>query len=142
MKLSHLETRWAESALEAIFPGSNEMGLSDIRTMDVGGFLRDLMREVPWKAALGIRLAVWLVALAPLFVVGRFATIARLGRSDRERVVAMLVASSSYVVRSLVLVLKAVGALLYAADRGVRARMMPPPASGVVRVGIKRVRAA
>jgi hypothetical protein len=142
MTLSRFESRWAEAAMEAIFPGSTEMGLSDIRTMDVGGFLRDLMREVPWKAALGVRLAVWLVALAPLFVVYRLATITRLGLADRERVIAALVASRSYAIRSLVLVLKAVGALLYAADRGVRARMVPPPESGIIRVGVKRVRAA
>jgi hypothetical protein len=137
VKLSRVESRWAEAAMEAIFPGSSEMGLTDIGTMDVGGFLRDLMRDVPWKAALGVRLAIWLVALAPLFVVRRLATITQLGRADRERVVASLVASESYAIRSLVLVLKAVGALLYAADRGVRARMTPPPKSGVVRIGVK-----
>jgi hypothetical protein len=126
MTLNRFESRWAEAAMGAIFPGSSAMGLSDIRAMNVAGFLRDLMQHLPWKAALGVRMAVWLVALAPLFVLPRFATIARLGQDDRERVIAALVASKSYAIRSLVLILKTLGALLYAADEGVRRRMMPP----------------
>jgi hypothetical protein len=56
----------------------------------------------------------------------RSATIAGLGLADRERVIAGLVASRSYAVRSLTLLLKAIGALLYAADDRVRQRMAPP----------------
>jgi hypothetical protein len=129
MKLARFEDRWAEAAMGAIFPGSSEAGLRDIRAMDVRGFLQQVMRCVPFQASLGLRAAVWLVALAPLFVLGRFATIAGLGLADRERVVAALVASRSYVVRSLVLILKTMGALLYAGDDAVRARMAPPRAA-------------
>ncbi len=141
MKLASFESRWAEAAMQAIFPGSRDMGLSDIRAMNVTGFLRELMVHLPWKAALGLRLAVWLVALAPWFVLQRLATIAQLSPADRERIVAVLVSSPSYAIRSLVLILKAMGALLYAADHGVRARMMPPRSS-VVPIRVKRVHAA
>jgi hypothetical protein len=143
MKLTRFEDRWAEATMGAIFPGSAENGLRDIRAMNVGGFLRQLMRSVPFQAALGVRLAVWLVALAPLFVLGRFATIVGLTSADRERVVSALVVSKSYVVRSLILVLKTMGALLYADDDAVRARMLIPAAqSGLVTLRGKRVRAA
>jgi hypothetical protein len=143
MKLTRFEDRWAEATMGAIFPGSTENGLRDIRAMNVGGFLRQLMRSVPFQAALGVRLAVWLVALAPLFVLGRFATIVGLTSADRERVVSTLVVSKSYVVRSLILVLKTMGALLYADDRAVRARMLVPAAkSGLVTLRAKRIRAA
>jgi hypothetical protein len=144
MRLTRLEHRWAEAAMGAIFPGSTECGLRDIRGMNVDGFLRQLMRSVPLQAAFGLRMAVWLVALAPLFVLGRFATIVGLGTAERERVVSALVVSKSYVVRSLVLILKTMGALLYAGDAGVRARMfVPAPAkSGLVTLRAKRVQAA
>jgi len=87
---------------------------------------------------------VWLVALAPLFVLGRFATIAGLTVADRERVVARLVVSKSYVVRSLVLILKTMGALLYAGDGAVRARMLVPTPRppGLITLRAKRVQAA
>jgi hypothetical protein len=94
--------------------------------MQVDAFLREVMRTLPFRAALGVRLAVWLVAVAPWFMLRRFATIAGLGLAERERVIARLVASRSYAVRSLALLLKAIGALLYAADDRVRRRMAPP----------------
>jgi hypothetical protein len=123
-QLAKFEVRWAEAALGAIFPGESEEGLAGISGMDVRGFLGDVLRRLPLKAAVGLRLAIWLVALAPLFVLGRLATIARLGVADRERVVGVLVASRSYGVRSLVLILKTMGALLYAGDEAVRTRML------------------
>ena len=125
MKLARFECRWAEAAMQAIFPGSTEAGLAGIQAMDVRSFLRELMQSLPWRAALGFRLAVWLVAVAPLFLLHRFVTITRLGLDERERILAALVASPSYAVRSLVLLLKALGALLYAADERVRTRMAP-----------------
>jgi hypothetical protein len=125
MSLTPFERRWAAAAMEAIFPGSIDTGLSDIRMMNVDGFLRELMIALPFQAAAGVRLAVWLVALAPLLVIWRFATISRLALEDREKVIQSLLASKWYAIRSLVLVLKTMGALLYAADDGVRTRMLP-----------------
>ena len=110
MKLIELETVWAEAAMGAIFPGSRDVGMADIRAMDVRGFLREVMQKVPAQAALGVRLAVWIVALAPLFAIGRVATITGLAQADRERVVATLVSSRFYLLRSMVLILKTVGA--------------------------------
>lgn len=143
MTLSKVETRWAEAAMGAIFPGSNDAGMADIRGMDVSGFLAEVMHGVPFQAALGLRLAIWLVALAPLFVIGRFATIAGLGQGDRERVVASLVAHRSYALRSLVLILKTMGALLWAGDDAVRARMLKPaPKNVLVPLRVKRAAVA
>jgi hypothetical protein len=142
MTLSKLETRWAEAAMGAIFPGSNDAGMADIRGMDVGGFLAEVMQCVPFQAALGLRLAIWLVALAPLFVIGRFATIAGLAQGDRERVVGSLVGHPSYALRSLVLILKTMGALLWGGDDAVRARMLTPaPKSVLVPLRVKRAAA-
>ena len=133
MKLTRLETRWGEAAMTTIFPGSREEGLSGIDTMGLPGFLLEVMRYLPFRAALGMRVAIWLVALAPLFVLGRGTTIARLSARDRERVVGALASSPVYFVRSLVLILKTMGALLYGGDPSVRARLMAPtvPSSGV-----------
>jgi hypothetical protein len=129
MTLSNLETRWAEAAMGAIFPGSTDGTMADIRDMDVRGFLTEVMHAVPFQAALGLRIAIWLVALAPLFVIGRFRTIAGLQQLDRERVVSALVAHRSYALRSLTLILKTMGALLWAGDDAVRARMLAPTPS-------------
>jgi hypothetical protein len=128
MKLTQWEGRWAEAAIGAIFPGSLEEGFADIRAMDVPGFLQQVVRTVPFKAAFGLRVAIWLVALAPLVLLRRFATIAGLALEEREVVVARLVASKTYAIRSLVMILKTMGALLYAGDDAVRSRLKRAPA--------------
>jgi hypothetical protein len=144
MKLTRFENNWAKAALGAIFPGSSEEGLADIGGMDVSGYLAELMASLPLKPALGLRVAIWLVALAPLFVIRRVATLPSLSQVDRERVVSALVASPSYALRSLVMLLKTFGALLYAGDDRVRARLRPRPAAprNVVPLRVKRVRVA
>ncbi len=46
--------------------------------MGLSAFVAEVMRNLPFRAALGMRVAIWLVALAPLLVLGRPRTIARL----------------------------------------------------------------
>ena len=111
--------------------------------MDLRGFLSQVMLTVPFQAALGLRLAVWIVALAPLFVLGRFTTVMGLDQSSREKLIVKLLANRSYALRSLVLILKTIGALLYAGDDAVRARMnaptpQPQATSALVPLRIKR----
>jgi hypothetical protein len=145
MKLTRLEHRWAQAALVAMFPGSRDEGFADIAGMDVHGYLVEVMRSLPFKARLGLRVAVWLVALAPLLVLRRLATISGLAPAEGERVVATLCASRSYGVRSLVMLLKTFGALLYAGDDRIRARLRPaarPRTATTVPLRIRRAHVA
>ncbi len=143
MKLTRFEMAWAVAALVGVFPGSVDTGFASIASMDVPGFLGEALRRIPLRAALGLRAAIWIVAFAPLPTLGRFRTIARLGQADRERVLARLAASNSYAVRSLVMMLKTFGALLYAADDGVRARIeIPAVTANIVPLRVRRVQAA
>ncbi len=123
MNLTKMEVRWATAEFGTIFPGSDAAGVPSIGTMDIAGFLAEVCRGVPLKAAMGLRIAIWIVALAPIFVLSRFATFASLATPERERVLDTLLASKSYPIRSLVMILKTMGALLYGADPIVRARM-------------------
>lgn len=140
MKLAAFECRWAEAVLSAIFPGSVEEGLAGIASMNVVVFLRDVMCSLPPRAAAGMRIAIWLVTLSPILVIGRLGLFAGLSTPDRERVLQRLVASPRYGLRSLVLLLKTIGALLYAGDERVRARMQrastPLPKLGLRRLNM------
>jgi hypothetical protein len=139
MRLTGFENAWAGAALAAMFPGSADAGLAGIAAMDVAGFLRGMMDRLPLRAALGLRAAVWVVALAPLFELGRVTTIRGLRASDRERLVVRLVKSRLYVVRSLLMMLKTFGALLYAGDASVRARLAAPsPRRSLVPLRLRR----
>jgi len=128
MKLMKFEARWAAVEFGTIFPG-DEAGVPSIGAMDLAGFLAEVLCRVPLKAALGLRLAIWIAALAPLFVIGRLATIGSLDGADRVKVINKLLASESYAIRSLVMILKTMGALLFGADAAVRARMYAKPSS-------------
>jgi hypothetical protein len=118
--LTRTELTWARDAFETIFP-PRPGGACGIGAMDVEGYMTHTFARIPLEPALGIRLAIWIVALAPIFVLGRLRTIHRLSKDDRQRVLTRLTAHPVYAVRQLVLGLKAVAALLYAADPRVRA---------------------
>ena len=143
MKLTRFEHRWAAATLGAMFPGSRDEGFAGIAGMDVHGYLIGMVRALPFKARLGLRAAIWLVAFAPLVVLRRMATISGLPPAEAERVVASLCASPSYGVRSLVMLLKTFGALLYAGDDGIRARLRPAvPRTVVVPLRLRRAHVA
>jgi hypothetical protein len=130
MKLWRLENAWAMAALSAMFPGSAEAGLEGIASMDVRAYLDDVMRTRPLRAVLGLRMAIWIAAFGPLLVLGRLTTLTRVSQADREQVLERLIAHRIYGVRMLVMLLKTFGALLYAGDERVRARVRPRRAGG------------
>ena len=144
MKLAKFELRWARFAFMTIYPGFD--GLAGIAAMDTDAFLVELCRVIPFKSAMGLRLGIWLVALAPLFVLRRFATITTLTGADRERLIEALLMSPSYVVRQLVMILKTMGAMLYAGSTAVRERLNGAPmksgARPLAKIRLKRVQAA
>jgi hypothetical protein len=124
MKLARFEKRWAHVAFGVIFPGDEETGLVGIGSLEeTSAFVEEICLRVPFQSALGLRVAIWIATFAPLFVIGRFALLASLAVADRERVISRLVASESYVLRSLVLIIKTIGAMYYGAKSTVRARM-------------------
>jgi hypothetical protein len=119
--LTTFERRAAHAAFETVFPGPDRGSLPyGIADMNLDEFLDDTLASVPFESALGLRLAFVFLALAPLFFIGRLATLMSLGAEDRERVVERVYASAVYPIRSTVVMLKAIGALLYCGDARVR----------------------
>lgn len=73
-------------------------------------------------AALGLRFALWLVALAPIWALGRFVTFGSLGRAERTELLSRLLRHGSIVVRELVLLLKLTAAFALLGTPSVRER--------------------
>jgi hypothetical protein len=73
-------------------------------------------------AALGLRLAVWMVALAPLWLLGRVATFSKLARRDRSELLGRLLSHQNLVVRELTLLLKLTAAMALLGTVSIRAR--------------------
>ncbi len=126
-RLFSFELAWAEAAYVAIYPDPPRNPLSrGIRVMEPARFYDELIAGVPTEQALGLRVSLWIVALAPLFVLRRLCTIAALSEAERVTVLERLLASSVYAVRQLTLGFKAMGALRYAQDHALRAEMTTP----------------
>lgn len=127
MKLFAFERSWAAVVLDAVFPESTALP-HGVARMDPGRFVADVIATSPLEQSLGLRLTIWMVAFAPLWLLRRPATIATLAPGERQRVVERLMSSPVYAVRQLALALKALGAMLYAQSAAVRAALTAPHA--------------
>jgi len=137
-RLCSFEIAWADAAFDAIYP---EPGTArtlrshlphGIASMHPAHFFDGVLAKVPFEQSLGLRLTLWMIALAPLFTIRRLGTIASLRPLDRTRVLERLVTSPIYVVRQLAMSFKAIATLLYVQSAPVREAMTLPvrPARG------------
>jgi hypothetical protein len=123
--LTRTERGWAFAALGAIYPSHAHEALSvGVCDLALGEYLADLFATIPLMAVLGLRTAIWMVALAPPFVLGRLSTVVGLDAVERQTLVERLMASSSYGVRQLVVALKAIGGLFFGGAASVRAGIL------------------
>jgi hypothetical protein len=83
---------------------------------------RRMRRGSSMLAGLGLRLAVWMVALAPLWLLGRVATISTMARRERTELLSRLLMHNSLVVRELTMLLKLTAAMALLGTLSVRAR--------------------
>jgi hypothetical protein len=123
--LLSFERAWTDAAFDAIYPDGTALG-PGIRSMYPARFFDELLGEIPLEQSIGLRLALWIVALAPLFTVTKLGTIASIAPGERTRVLERLLASPVYAVRQLVMALKAMATLLYAQSAAVRTAMTTP----------------
>jgi hypothetical protein len=125
--LTSFELAWTEAAFDAIYPAPPRSRLPHgVASMGSGPFLDDVLARVPLEQSVGIRLTLWMIALAPLFTIRKLGTIASIDAEDRGRVLDRLVTSPVYAVRQLAMSFKALATLLYAKSDAVRTAMMTP----------------
>lgn len=128
MKLFEFERAWATAAFDAVFPEGTALP-HGIARMDPAGFFAEVLAASPREQSIGLRLTLWLVALAPLWLLGRPGTIATIAPEERQRVLERLFASPVYAIRQLALGFKALGSMLYAQSAAIRAAVTTPRAS-------------
>jgi hypothetical protein len=116
------ERRWARHLLAAFAPQGGP-GLCPVEgEVDYTGALARMMREATPLAALGLRFAVWMAALAPLWLWGRLSTISKLAGERRSQLLRELLAHRAFAVRELSLLLKLSAAMALLGTSSVRAR--------------------
>lgn len=126
MRLFEFEVGWATASFDAIFPEHSALP-HGIERMRPGQFLSDVIAEAPLEQAVGLRLTLWIFALAPIWFLRRLATISDLTMAERQRVVGQLMTTRAYTIRQLSMGLKAIGAMLYAQSAEVRSTMTALP---------------
>ncbi len=127
-RLLSFERSFAAAAFDGIFPRKSDPRLPQgAADGDMVGMFEDARSGVPPRVALGLRVAVWIIALAPLLTIGKLSTITGLATGDRERVVMALLGSNFYFVRQLTTLLKAFGALFFLTFPGVRKAVVREP---------------
>lgn len=131
-RLCSFERAWTDAAFAAIYP---ERGTTcppgshlphGMASMHPARLFDGVLAEIPLEQALGLRLTLWMIALAPLFTIRRLGTIASIPAQDRTRVLERLVTSRIYVVRQLAMSFKAIVTLLFVQSAPVRAAMSVP----------------
>lgn len=125
--LASFELAWTDAAFDAFYPAPPRSLLPHgIRSMHPARFFDGVLASIPLEQSVGLRLTLWMVALAPLFTIRKLGTIASIGLEDRHRVLERLMTSPIYVVRQLAMSFKAMATLLYAQSDAVRAAMSTP----------------
>lgn len=120
--MMRFERRWAQHLLSAFAPPSSE-GLSPGPSeVDYLAVLARMRRQASPLAALGLRIAVWVAALAPLWRWGRLATITKLAAERRVELLRELLGHRLFAVRELTLLLKLCAAMALLGSPSVRAR--------------------
>jgi hypothetical protein len=136
MRLFAFEVRWAKAAFATIFPEGTALPHGIASLTPETGFAETIARA-PLEQAVGLRLSLWLVALAPVVFFLRPCSIAGLSPERREAVLERLLESSIYPVRQLALAFKAFAALLYYAGSPVARALIAAGGPGRVPVPLE-----
>jgi hypothetical protein len=119
--MTNWENTWATEVLSAF----TQEGAGLTPTAGEVDYLRTFarMRAGSTKlAAFGLRAALWMVVLAPLWFFGRLATFSRLARRERSELIGRLLVHDSFAVRELTMLLKLTAAMALLGTSSVRAR--------------------
>lgn len=123
--LSRWELEYICAAFSGLFPrNAHEAIPLCAEDVDAEPALQSLLAAAPARAVWGVRAAIVLCALAPLFVLGRFRTLTGVEPAARTLVMATLLASSFYPVRQLALLVKMMGSFVFGRVPQVRAVML------------------
>lgn len=119
--MTALERRWTGAILEG-FAGGEEGLVAHPGEVDWVGTFEVMRRSGTKLARYGLRLGVWVFALAPLWALGRLRTMAGLSPAERAELIRRVLAHRLHLVRELALLFKIGAATALLGTPSVRAR--------------------
>jgi hypothetical protein len=140
MKLSTLERRWVHEEFDTMYPpGADPRVPLGARDCDIDGYIDDVERQWPTFSIVGFRVTVVIIAVASIFLLGTWRTFHRLTTAERLRVLEKLYVSRFYVVRSLVILIKASAGILYGSSPRVRQHLLRGATEGREHYSLARI---
>jgi hypothetical protein len=120
--MTSFEQHWAADVLTA-FIAPDAPGLQPrAGEVDYLEAFRRMRRGSTALASFGMRLAVWVVAFAPVLLLGRLATFSRLGRREQTELLSRMLVHEHALIRELTTLLKMAAAMALLGTASVRAR--------------------
>lgn len=104
MTLLPFEVEWARSTARALMPSGTLAGALD--DIDAGARYADECATSPWHVSLLMRATLWLVWLAPLWLMARPRTFGALDATQQAQLLERLLKHRVYLVRTTALFLK------------------------------------
>lgn len=111
--LFDFEARWGQMATEALFfkPDTN---FKLVPEKESKAFVQDMHASTSFPANIGLRMALWLIGLSPLWKFRAFKTLTGIPMEKRIGILEELYGSNNYLQRQLALLMKMNGAFLHA----------------------------
>lgn len=123
---SERERRWRDALLAAMIPASAlDSEQPGLEAVDTEPFWNEMERAAPPLLRLGLRFAVWVLTWAPLLLIGRAHSFRRLAGPEQDRVLERAASSRFYLLRQLVMMLKAMACFAYFRVPTARRRFAP-----------------
>lgn len=133
MRLSALESRIGAVIGGALLPADDPHLFGGVRRgADLGALIGHQVSAAAPLTALGLRLSLWMIWLAPLWHEGRLTTLGRLHSGEREALLEVLLKHDAYLVRQAMTLLKVFYCMAFLGDTAVLAQLSaydlrPPP---------------
>lgn len=118
MPFADFERRWIDAILPSFLPAEGDLAPRDV---DYGTAAETMAAHATRLAALGLRAAVWLAALAPVWMLGRAQTIDELAPPARTAILDRMLGHRAYAVRGPATLLKLNATLALMRSREFRA---------------------
>jgi hypothetical protein len=111
MKFFQFEIRWFGDILRAMLPpgGEDSLVTAPPHSAIIRSFVRDFGDRSPFDTAIGLRLAIWVVTLAPLFWRLKLKTFGKLDEHEQLELLHSMGGSNIYFIREIPTLLKMMG---------------------------------
>ena len=107
------EARWGQAIMESLVIDPNNSKLQAVENQQAEEFMHDLYFHIPQPGKIGLRAAIWMIGLAPIWKRKALRSIAGIKPELRLKILEEIYESPSYIQRQLAMLMKLNGSFLH-----------------------------